>query len=236
MNLPDSDAWPRVLHSLKTAAAPEDIDSVQRLRDIKRVLSEWRTSKPIEPFVNTELDPSGKKLLSLDGGRLKGVSSLLLLQELMDQIESRERRIGDERKTRRPVDYFDLAGGTSTGGLIAILLFRLRMDVLTALRVYENLGKDIFEPNPLATTFPKLKWLTDWAVKPYTSTLWLAGRASYGEKALEDAVDRVIAEHGEVGVNDAKDIKLWDPRTRAPSPPTKKLDPGAKKPDGRGAM
>lgn len=234
VNLPKNDEWPSVLRSLKTAATPEDTESVQRLRDIKRVLSEWRTSEPRKAFVAAELKAFGKKLLSLDGGGLKGISSLMLLQELMDQVARRES--GLERIPRRPVDYFDLAGGTSTGGLIAILLFRLRMDVPTALRMYEELGKDIFEPNPLATTFPRMKWLTKWAVKPYTGTLWLAGRASYSGKVLEDAVDRILAERGEIGVNGDKDVKLWDPRTRAPDPPAEASDPSAKKPDGRGAM
>jgi len=234
VNLPNIDEWPGVLRGLNTAATPEDTESVQRLRDIKRVLSEWRSSERRESFDPVVLDPLGKKLLSLDGGGLKGVSSLMLLKELMDRVARRES--GSERIPRKPVDYFDLAGGTSTGGLIAILLFRLRMDVPTALRMYEELGKDIFEPNPLAMTFPKLKWLTNWAVKPYTGTLWLAGRASYGGKALEDAVDRILTEQGEIDVNNGKDVKLWDPRTRAPYPPAEASDPSTKEADGRGAM
>ena len=234
VNLSKTDEWPGLLRKLKTAATPEDTESVQRLRDIKRVLSEWRTSKPKEVYASSLLDPFGKKLLSLDGGGLKGISSLIILQELMDQVARRES--GLDRIPRRPVDYFDLAGGTSTGGLIAILLFRLRMDVPTALRMYEKLGKNIFEPNPLATTFPRLKWITNWAVKPYTGALWLTGRASYSGKALEDAVDSILAETGEIDVNDGNDVKLWDPRTKAPYPSAEASDPGVKKPDGRGAM
>lgn len=234
VNLPNLKEWPEILRSLNAAAAPEDTESVQSLRDIKRVLSEWRSDEPRESFDPVVLDPSGKKLLSLDGGGLKGVSSLTLLNELMEEIARRES--GSEGIPRKPVDYFDLAGGTSTGGLIAILLFRLRMDVPTALRMYEKLGKDIFEPNPLATTYPKLKWFTKWAVKPYTGARWLAGGATYAGEALEEAVDSILTEQGEVGIGDDKDVKLWDPRTRSPNPSTRASDPSTKEADGRGAM
>ncbi|KAJ7808425.1 hypothetical protein B0H14DRAFT_3762178 [Mycena olivaceomarginata] len=43
-----------------------------------------------------------------------------------------------------PCDYFDLIGGTSTGGLIALMLGRLRMSVEDAIKVYGELSKDVF--------------------------------------------------------------------------------------------
>ena len=63
------------------------------------------------------------RLLSLDGGGVRGLSSLLILREIMEEIQ---RQSGAE-DTPLPSQYFDLIGGTSTGGLIAILLGRLRM-------------------------------------------------------------------------------------------------------------
>lgn len=47
-------------------------------------------------------------LLSLDGGGVRGLSSLLILEKLMLQI--------DEKNPPKPCDYFDMIGGTSTGG------------------------------------------------------------------------------------------------------------------------
>jgi hypothetical protein len=72
------------------------------------------------------------RLLSLDGGGVKGISSLLILDAIMHQIREKENasiKIPDLSE-RLPVDYFSLAAGTSTGGLIALMLFRLRMSKL----------------------------------------------------------------------------------------------------------
>ena len=63
------------------------------------------------------------RILSLDGGGVRGLSSLFILREIMEEIERRSQIAG----TPSPWQYFDLIGGTGTGGLIAIMLGRLRM-------------------------------------------------------------------------------------------------------------
>ena len=63
------------------------------------------------------------RVLALDGGGVRGLSSLLLLPEIMENIE---RETGAD-ETPLPCQYFNLIGGTSTGGLIAIMLGRLEM-------------------------------------------------------------------------------------------------------------
>jgi patatin-like phospholipase/acyl hydrolase len=54
---------------------------------------------------------------------VRGLSSLLILREIMEDIEQQT----GASETPRPCDYFDLIGGTSTGGLIAIMLGLLGM-------------------------------------------------------------------------------------------------------------
>ena len=80
------------------------------------------------------------RILSLDGGGVRGISSLLLLKKIMDKVrEERDLQEQVEVGTSsngpgnskqpgsiRPCQYFDLICGTSTGGLIAILLGRLQ--------------------------------------------------------------------------------------------------------------
>jgi patatin-like phospholipase/acyl hydrolase len=63
------------------------------------------------------------RILSLDGGGVRGLSSLVILDEIMKEIKRRD----GLQEVPLPCKYFDLIGGTSTGGLVAIMLGRLRM-------------------------------------------------------------------------------------------------------------
>jgi patatin-like phospholipase/acyl hydrolase len=65
------------------------------------------------------------RILSLDGGGVRGIASLYILRELMSQVR-RDLQMKDSKLALRPCDYFDLICGTSTGGLIALMLGRLR--------------------------------------------------------------------------------------------------------------
>jgi patatin-like phospholipase/acyl hydrolase len=73
----------------------------------------------------------GMNFLSLDGGGLRGLSSLLILKTLMQRI--------DPTNPPKPCEYFDFIGGTSTGGLMAIMLGRLQMDIDECINEYSNL-------------------------------------------------------------------------------------------------
>ncbi|KAI5813017.1 acyl transferase/acyl hydrolase/lysophospholipase [Pyronema omphalodes] len=82
----------------------------------------------------------GLRLLSLDGGGIRGISELLILEEIMIRIKDRQ---GLE-EVPRPHQYFDLIGGTSTGGLIALMLGRLQMSVADAIAAYSDFSKYVF--------------------------------------------------------------------------------------------
>ena len=68
------------------------------------------------------------RILSLDGGGVRGFASLYMLKELMAQVRREQSAALPSRgeTVHRPCDYFDLICGTSTGGLIAIMLGRLQ--------------------------------------------------------------------------------------------------------------
>ena len=153
-----------------------------------------------------ETDPWAPCILTLDGGGIRGYSSLLILKELMHEVWLWERRLDDEERSGQgqykpkttlepseegeqaeagardptaeeqqdavdsavdqlhqdllttatttkkaiseeellPCHYFDFMYGTSTGGLIATILGRLRMTVTEALELYRNVGEDLF--------------------------------------------------------------------------------------------
>jgi hypothetical protein len=50
----------------------------------------------------------------------------------------------DAKDPPKPCDYFDMIGGTSTGGLIAIMLGRLQMSVDECIVEYKKLSPAIF--------------------------------------------------------------------------------------------
>lgn len=81
--------------------------------------------------------PCEIRLLALDGGGIRGLSSLMILQQLMATV--------DPESPPKPCDYFDMIGGTSTGGLIAIMLGRLQMTVDECIDAYTFLSNKVFE-------------------------------------------------------------------------------------------
>ncbi|THU84514.1 FabD/lysophospholipase-like protein, partial [Dendrothele bispora CBS 962.96] len=79
-------------------------------------------------------------LISPDGGSIRGVSELIVLHEIMVRVQARK----DLSDLPKPCEYFHLIGGTSTGGLIAIMLGRLEMSTEEALAQYKALTGHIF--------------------------------------------------------------------------------------------
>ena len=57
----------------------------------------------------------GLCLLSLDGGGVRGLSSLYILKSIIDQLNGERQRV-DGLPLVKPCQVFDLIGGTSTGG------------------------------------------------------------------------------------------------------------------------
>lgn len=114
-------------------------------------------------------------VLVLDGGGVRGLSSLLILRNLMEQLG----RASPSEAVPRPCEVFDLICGTSTGGLIAIMLGRLRMTVEDAINCYLRFSEGIFGNKRY---FP---WLRR-----------LAGLAMYDASILEKHIKDIIADHG----------------------------------------
>lgn len=88
------------------------------------------------------LDPSvgPKRILSLDGGGLRGVLTLGMLREIETVLRERH----GNSPTFRLCDYFDLIAGTSTGAIIAAGL-ALGMSVDEVYGHYMKLGKFVFK-------------------------------------------------------------------------------------------
>lgn len=77
-----------------------------------------------------------------------------------------------------PCHYFDYMAGTSTGGLISIMLGRLRMNVDDCIEEYETLGGKVFG---------KSRWLHIRSIPPF----WLP-REKYNHKTLESVIQSLV--------------------------------------------
>ena len=97
-----------------------------------------------------------KRILSLDGGGIRGVMTAQILVALEDTLNERYKvKNGAARaKPIRLAEYFDMIAGTSTGGILTCILLVPSKDDPTyprfsareALDLYVNNGANIFKP------------------------------------------------------------------------------------------
>ncbi|KAF2623203.1 hypothetical protein BU25DRAFT_414482 [Macroventuria anomochaeta] len=87
-----------------------------------------------------QLRAESLRVLCLDGGGIKGYTSLLILRRIFRTMKD----IGHLSEVPRPCDVFDLIVGTSTGGVIAVMLGRLHMTIDECIGKYEQVGREVF--------------------------------------------------------------------------------------------
>ena len=114
-----------------------------------------------------------KSVLSIDGDGIRGYSSLVILQALMEKVGEVERArdpmatssifspaLGtlDDAKPMSeywPCHYFDFIAGVGTGGIITIMLGRCRMSVREAMERYRDVCALVVEQQQLMSPQPK---------------------------------------------------------------------------------
>ncbi|KAL1734813.1 acyl transferase/acyl hydrolase/lysophospholipase [Schizophyllum commune] len=82
--------------------------------------------------------PPGLRLLAFDDGGARGLSMLLLLRNMLREVDHLVQQPG------LPCEYFDLIAGSGTGGLIALLLGRLRLNMDDAIECYTRVVERVF--------------------------------------------------------------------------------------------
>jgi patatin-like phospholipase/acyl hydrolase len=99
------------------------------------------------------------KILSVDGGGIKGLYSSTILEHL-------ERKFNGSCS-----DYFDLLCGTSTGGLI-VLALSLKMSAGEISKIYEKHGHEIFpKQNKFVSLFRQTLWKGKFSDEPLKKVL-----------------------------------------------------------------
>ncbi|KAK6359101.1 hypothetical protein TWF696_000268 [Orbilia brochopaga] len=107
------------------------------------------------------------RVLSLDGGGVRGLMSLKLLKTVFEKAGV----------TEKPCEVFDMIGGTSTGGLIAIMLGRLEMTIDECINKYMAVMGEVF---------PEGWWSKNGRM--------VAKGEFYDEKPLENAIRKIVGE------------------------------------------
>ncbi len=115
-----------------------------------------------------------KRILSIDGGGIKGVVPAAFLAQL-------EEALGESI-----THFFDLIAGTSTGGIIALGL-GLGLSSADILHFYEHLGPAIFAGNRLARGLRRIGF-----AKYHAQPLRRALEATFGEKTLGESCTRLV--------------------------------------------
>lgn len=80
------------------------------------------------------------KILTIDGGGLQAISTLLILDELLSAIAKNN---GVQQRKPRPCDVFDTIAGIGAGGWLALLLGRFHMDITSCLSEWYKITQNI---------------------------------------------------------------------------------------------
>ena len=145
--------------------------------------------------------PKVRKILSLDGGGVRGLSIIIILKHIMRNLNRRR------KLETQPWEEFDMIGGTSTGGIIAIMLGRLRMTLDQCEAAYMKLSSNVFKKSRSSAD-------------PRRIYDFLEANGKFSPKPLEDTVaemlrDRDLADNELLKNHDPDACRVFVCATRA---------------------
>ncbi|KAK7427615.1 hypothetical protein QQZ08_005890 [Neonectria magnoliae] len=94
----------------------------------------------------------------------------------------------------RPADYFELAAGTSTGGIIGIMLFRLRMTAEDAIKMYDVISKQVFSPKIYG--YEISNWVGNKLGSLINNSKTMVQSSRFDDTSLKLAIDNVVEKFG----------------------------------------
>jgi patatin-like phospholipase/acyl hydrolase len=151
-------------------------------------------------YLSMASDQRPLRLLSFDGGGVRGLSSLVILKNIMHVLH---RKAGiPENEPFRPCEHFDIIAGTSTGGLIAIMLGTLRMSVDDAIESYLAFAPKIFPKEGFVSGNRLTKLFKG-----------VRGTTRFDATALENEVKKMVAKYLKQDGDDQNGIEEIDSRT-----------------------
>ncbi|PVF96984.1 hypothetical protein CPB86DRAFT_786474 [Serendipita vermifera] len=128
------------------------------------------------------MEDNGLHILVFDGGDARALSQLYILREFM-------RRVSYESNSDEPVfpyQYFHLIGGAGTGGIIAILLGVLRMNVEEAIESFRHIWRYAFQLDASScTSDPQVDPTNEFTDRMNSSRLESIVRVLLAERGLK---------------------------------------------------
>ncbi|KAG8742964.1 hypothetical protein FRC10_000586 [Ceratobasidium sp. 414] len=160
--------------------------------EIDRVVAD-QIKEPMQWDGDYGLHESKLSILSFDGGGVRGLSSLLILAAIMEHVK------GPNGETLKPYECFDLIGGTSTGGLIAIMLGRLHMSAQQCIDEYKALATKVFGKGTVKKRETLLQraaaGITDFFTNTSKAAKLVANSYLFNAETLQDVVQDVVKRH-----------------------------------------
>lgn len=151
----------------------------------------------------------------LDGGGVRGLSTLIILRELLCKIGQ---EVNGRYEPMRPKDVFDVIVGTSTGGLIALMMVKLDLDVDECIDQYQRLSRQIFsKPNSIG------KWTAGLFHPRYSGKLLTRFVIELTRKSAQPRGENLTMENtrGDNGVQCSvvcHELEKFRPHARKPEP------------------
>ncbi|KAF8603736.1 FabD/lysophospholipase-like protein [Ceratobasidium sp. AG-I] len=136
---------------------------------------------PVSHAMLPDSSKGGVRVLEFDGGGINVLSALIIVWELMLRVQA----IWNLADMPLPCDLFDLICGTGTGGLVAVLLGRLRLPIVAAIECYVEILNRGFVKKRLG--------------------IWLGTDDAFSATALEAAIGGIVARY--LGRADARMIE-----------------------------
>lgn len=148
------------------------------------------------------------KILAIDGGGIRGIIPALILKNL-------EARLTNNKQL---VDCFDIVSGTSTGGIIALLLTTPNKDnkpkynISQVLELYKELGSEVFQRSIFKKITTGWGW---WGAKYSEDKLMNIFEKYFGIVELKDTIKPVIIPAYEIEMDKTFFFKSTRAKTQA---------------------
>ncbi|KAH7382108.1 hypothetical protein BKA64DRAFT_713345 [Cadophora sp. MPI-SDFR-AT-0126] len=140
---------------------------------------QFRNGKPWQ--IRLKPPTAGVRMLSLDGGGVRGILELMILRKVVNEVG-----LGIPIQ-----ELFDLAIGTSTGGVIALGLFKKDWSVDKAITEFENLSHEAFS---------KRQWLK---VPMFRHTAQLLYSHRFKSEGINSALQKAFGQELLFGFNES---------------------------------